>query len=227
VIILKKKVFVTIMASTIVASVATGAYGATKLQEIKAYLNPAISIKVDGVPTQLKDSSGLNIVPITYKNTTYLPVRAVSDALNVAVHYDTKTDTVNLGEKIEGMAISKGFKDMYHTKDPQHTTYKNKDYKEAYYNNSEGNRSMGFMLYPKKQYQTLYLQIAAIDEPIEKLIIKNSSNNIVLKTVDLINPEQEILTVDVNIGGVEGLYIYADLKKEGKVFIPLTTSYYK
>lgn len=224
---MKKKVFVTIMASTIVASMATGAYGATKLQEIKAFLNPGISIKVDGVPTQLKDSSGLNIVPITYKNTTYLPVRAVSDALNIAVNYDSKSDTVQLGEKVDGTAISKGFNDMYHTKDPQFTNYKGKDYKEVFYDNASSNRSSSFMLYPKKQHQTLYLQIAAIDEPIEKLTIKDSNNNVILKTVDVINPEQELITVEVNVGGVDTLYVHADAKSGGKVFVPLTTSYYK
>lgn len=224
---MKKKVLVTTMALTVLMSMSFGAFAATKLQEIKAYLNPAIGIKVNGVPVQLKDTSGLNVVPITYNGATYLPVRAVSDALSVAVDFDQANNTVILGEKVDGVAISKGFSDMYHTKDPQFTNYGGKDYSEVFYDNGSGNRSSSFMLYPKKQYQKLYLQVAAIDEPIEDLTIKDSDSGIVLKTVQVINPEQNIITIEADIGGVESLYIHSDANKNGKVFIPLTTSYYK
>lgn len=215
------------MASTIVVSVAAGAYGAGKLQEIKAYLNSGISIKVDGSPAQLKDGNGNAVLPITYQNTTYLPIRAVSDALGVAVEYDKATETVNLGEKVEGVAIANGFDDMYHTKDPVSTTYNNKDYKEVFYNNGTGNRSSSFMLYPKSQYQKLYLQIAAIDQPIEKLTIKDTENDVILKEIAVINPGEGLVTIEANIGGVNSLYIYGNVKDGGKVFIPLLNSYYK
>lgn len=224
---MKKKVFVTIMVSTVIASMATGAYGATKLQEIKAYLNSGISIKVDGTPTQLQDTNGNAVLPITYKNTTYLPIRAVSDVLGVAVNYDSKTETVHLGEKVDGISIAKNFDSMYHTKDPADTTYNDKDYKEAYYDDALGNRSTGFMLFPKGQYQKLYLQIAAIGQPIEELVIKDSDNNIVLKKVSSIDPSEGIVTVEANIGGVDSVYVTGNVKQGGKVFIPLTTSYYK
>lgn len=224
---MKKKVFAVVMASTIIASMATGAYGATKLQEIKAYLNSEIKIKVDGSPAQLNDSNGNAVLPITYNNTTYLPIRAVSDVLGVAVHYDGKTSTVNLGEKVDGIAIAKQFDDMYHTKDPAFTTYQNKDYKEVYYNNGSGNRSSSFMLYPKGQYQKLYLQVAAIGESIENFHVKDADNDILLKQVAKISPEDGLVTIEVNIGGVDELYIYADAKNNGKMFVPLLNSYYK
>ena len=224
---MKKKVFVATLAITGLISMSIGAYGATKLQEIKAYLNPSIAMKVNGVPVQLKDSSGLNIVPISYNNTTYLPVRAVSDALQYAVNFEQATNTIHIGERVEGTAISKNFSDMYHTKDPQYTTYANKNYSEVYYNNGTSNREASFMLYPKKQYQKLYLQIAAIDKPIKSLTIKDSGNNIILKTVDIINPEDGLVTVEADIGGVTELYIYASAEKDGFVFVPLTTSYFK
>lgn len=224
---MKKKVVAAIMATTIIASMATGAYGATKLQEIKAHLNSGISIKVDGSPVQLKDSNGMAVLPITYNNTTYLPIRAVSDVLNVAVQYDGKTETINLGEKVAGVALAKQFDHMYHTKDPAHTTYKNKDYKEAYYDNASGDRSSNFMLNAKKQYQTLHLEIAAINEPIEQLIISDADNDIILKQIDVINPADGLVTVEADIGGVDSIYITTKVKGEGKVFVPLTTSFFK
>lgn len=41
-----------------------------------------------------KDSSGKTVEPFAYKGTTYLPVRAVGEALNKKVDWDGKTQTV-------------------------------------------------------------------------------------------------------------------------------------
>lgn len=224
---LKKKAFVAIISVSMLASMGTGAFAATKLQEIKAYLNPGIKVQVDGTLVELRDVKGNAIAPISYQNANYFSIRAISDALDVAVDYDVATQTIILGEKVEGVSIAGGFNDMYHTKDPAQTTYKGKDYKEAYFNNNESNRSMGFMLYPNKEHQTLYLQIAAVDGDITDFTIKDADNDIILKKVDVIKSAEGLVTVQADIGGVKSLYVYGDVKKETAVFIPLTTSYYK
>ena len=144
----------------ILLSLTTGALAATKLQQITAFLNPAINVKVDGQPVQLRDGNNNVIVPINYKDLNYFPIGALSSVLGVAVDYDATTKTIMLGEKTEGTAITKGFSNMYYTKDPAQTTYKGKDYKEAYFDNHSGNRASGFMLNPENKYQKLYLQIA-------------------------------------------------------------------
>ncbi len=208
-------------------SMGTGALAATKLQEIKAFLNPEIKVKVDGSPIQLKDAKGNAIVPINYKDSNYFPIRAISDALGVAVDYNNETKTIILGEKVDGTAIAHGFDDMYHTKDPDQTTYKGVDYKEAYFNNGSGNRGGSFMLYPKKEHQKLYLQIAAIGEDIEKVEIKDSDNDIILKQVDVVKAEDGLVTIEADIGGVESLYVHFDIKDNSSAFIPLNTSYYR
>ncbi|WP_019638871.1 stalk domain-containing protein [Paenibacillus fonticola] len=224
---MKRKTMAAILGVTILASMGTGAYAATKLQEIKAYLNPDIKVTVDGTPVQLRDAKGNVVVPITYNDANYIPAKAIADALGVAVDYDAASRTVIFGNKTEGTAISVGFKDMYHTKDPDLTVYKGKDYKEVYYNNGTGNRSASFMLYPKKQHQTLQLQIAAIGQDLEELVIQDADKNIVLKEVPVIKVEDGLTTVEVNIAGVNTLYVYASAKKDGAVFVPLTTSQYK
>lgn len=224
---MKKKTLAAILGVTIVASMGTGAYAATKLQEIKAHLNPEVKVKVDGAPVQLKNVNGNAIVPILYKDTNYVPARAIADALGVAVDYDQANRTIIFGEKIEGTALSVGFKDMYHTKDPDSTTYKGKDYKEAYFNKGTGNRNIGFMLYPNKQHQTLQLQVAAIGSDLKEFTIKDSKNDIILKEVEIIKEEDGLTTIEVNIGGVEELYVYGGISGDSSVFIPLTTSQYK
>jgi len=223
---MKKKLIAGVIGLSMIASMGAGAYAASNLQEIKAFLNSGIKFKVDGKPVQLRDGDGNAVLPISYKGTTYLPVRAVSDALGVAVNYDGQTGTVQLGEKSEGISIADGFDDMYHTKDPSKTTYNGKDYKEAYLNNAKGNRSGNLMLNPKKKHQKLYLQVAAVGKDIEKLTVQESGSMIELLQTS-VKVEEGLKTIEVEIGGIEQLYIEASLADGGTMFIPLTASYYK
>ncbi|MNJ67288.1 hypothetical protein D3C77_634480 [compost metagenome] len=73
----------------------------------------------------------------------------------------------------------------------------------------------------------MQLQIAAIGQDLEELVIKDVDKDIVLKEVPVIKVEDGLTTVEVNIGGVNTLYVYATAKKDGAVFVPLTTSQYK
>ncbi|WP_028563649.1 hypothetical protein [Paenibacillus pinihumi] len=224
---MKKKAFVAIISASMLASMGTGALAATKLQEIKAYLNPEVRVQVDGTYVDLRDVKGNTIAPITYQGANYFPIRAISDALNVAVDYDVTTKTIILGEKVDGVSIVDGFKDMYYTKDPAKATYKGKDYKEAYFNDGSGNRSTNFMLYPNKEHQTLFLQIAAVNGDITDLTIQDSDTDTILKKIDVIKAEEGLVTVQADIAGVKSLYIHGNVKGDTVVFVPLTTSYYK
>ncbi|MCR2803353.1 copper amine oxidase N-terminal domain-containing protein [Paenibacillus soyae] len=224
---MKKKTAAALISLSMLASMGTGAYAATKLEEIKAFLNPEIKVKVDGSPVQLRDVNGNAIAPIMYNEANYFPIRAISDALGVAVDYDQESKTIILGEKVEGISIVDGFNDTYHTKDPKHTTYMGKDYKEAFFDNGKSNRGSSFLLYPNKEYQTLYLQIAAVGEDLTGLEIEDAEENITLKEVEVLKVEDGLVTLEVDIGGVERLYIHSDAKAGGAVFVPLTTSYYK
>ncbi len=59
-----------------------------------------IKIVVDNNQVELGlDSTGKNIEPFIYNGTTYLPVRAVSEALGKEVSWDGKTSTVYIGRK--------------------------------------------------------------------------------------------------------------------------------
>lgn len=65
-------------------------------EEIKAYLAPGITVKYNGEVQTLKDAAGNTVYPVSYNGTTYLPVRAVSNMLGVAVAWDQSTQTVLL-----------------------------------------------------------------------------------------------------------------------------------
>ena len=62
-------------------------------------LYSSIKIYVDGVKIEPKDASGKTVEPFIYNGTTYLPVRAVGEALGKTVTWDGATQSVYLGEK--------------------------------------------------------------------------------------------------------------------------------
>ncbi|WP_150275904.1 stalk domain-containing protein [Paenibacillus tepidiphilus] len=74
-----------------------GVYAGTNLQKISAYLNHGIGFKVNGAAYTPVDNNGKALAPITYNNTTYLPVRALADALDVPVTFDAAANQVILG----------------------------------------------------------------------------------------------------------------------------------
>ncbi|MUG70964.1 MULTISPECIES: copper amine oxidase N-terminal domain-containing protein [Paenibacillus] len=106
---MKKKLLLTTGLSALVAtSVYVGAFAASNLQEIQAYLNMGIKFKLNGKAWQAQDEAGNVINPITYNGTTYLPARAVGEAFGVKVGWDAENNTVLLGENGTTETIVKG-----------------------------------------------------------------------------------------------------------------------
>ena len=70
----------------------------TGTEEIQAFYNN-IKIYVDGVKVETTDVNGDNVEPFIYNGTTYLPVRAVGEAIGKTVTWDGATQSVYLGEK--------------------------------------------------------------------------------------------------------------------------------
>ena len=58
-----------------------------------------VNIYIDGTKINPKDANGNAVEPIVYNGTTYLPVRAMSNAINKSVEWDEKTQTIYLGVK--------------------------------------------------------------------------------------------------------------------------------
>ena len=87
---MKKKVFFAIMVAVTLFSVTMSAVAASQLAEIKAYLNHGIKIVLNGQPWQPTQT------PITYQGSTYLPLRAVGEALGAEITWDGATQTVGI-----------------------------------------------------------------------------------------------------------------------------------
>lgn len=93
----KKLIPTVVLALTLLCGIAIGAGASSGMQEIKAYLNANITVKLDGELQSLADATGNRVYPITYNGSTYLPVRAVSNMLGINVDWDQATQTVLLG----------------------------------------------------------------------------------------------------------------------------------
>ena len=88
------------LAGCVIGAVAMGAVPVVGYDGVKTiqavYKN--IRICVDGVEMTPRDSAGQVVEPFIYNGTTYLPVRAVGEAVGKEVTYDGSTATVYLGK---------------------------------------------------------------------------------------------------------------------------------
>ncbi|GGH19926.1 stalk domain-containing protein [Paenibacillus segetis] len=225
---MKNKLMITFCGAMILmVGISVGAFASSQLQEIKAYLNGELKIRVNGEITQMKDAQGNAILPITYEGTTYLPVRAVSNVLDIPVNYDAKAKEVIIGELIDGVAIKQeDFNDTLYSKDPAQTKFNNKDYGEVLFSSS-GSNIKYTALSPNGKYQKLILQFAAIDSEVENIEIKDNDKNTLLKKVDGITPASGMQTIEIDITGVNNISINVKQSTDGGFLIPLTTSIYK
>ncbi|WP_251316951.1 stalk domain-containing protein [Flintibacter muris] len=101
------------MTLTAVVSFTAGAAAAGGLQEIKAYLNSSITIKLDGEEKVITDANGVRTYPISYNDTTYLPVRSIANLLGVEVGWDQATQSVLLGKRPSGVDLIETYS-IYH-----------------------------------------------------------------------------------------------------------------
>ncbi|WP_248761637.1 copper amine oxidase N-terminal domain-containing protein [Paenibacillus sp. ATY16] len=92
-----KRTVATMMIAGMTVSGAAGAFAGTNMEKISAFLNHGIGFKINGSTYIPKDENGNKLSPITYHDTTYLPVRALSNALNTPIQYDNKTNTIYIG----------------------------------------------------------------------------------------------------------------------------------
>jgi len=89
-----------LFAGVLIGAMLTGGMTFAKngTETIQALYNN-IKIYVDGVKVQTKDVNGNSVEPFVYNGTTYLPVRAVGEAIGKTVTWDGETQSVYLGKK--------------------------------------------------------------------------------------------------------------------------------
>jgi hypothetical protein len=109
----------------------TAVFADSTLQKIEAYLNPSLTIKLDGKNIKLKNP------PITYDGTTYLPLREVSDNFNKEVKWNEATQTIELNTISNAKGAINMNETFYNLKDVSTVL------RDKYYNTEE--LSLSFM----------------------------------------------------------------------------------
>lgn len=213
---MKKKFVVLLSAVTMLGGMTIGAGAAPVLEKITANLNWGISYEVNGNPWIPKDQSGNKIAAISYNNTTYLPVRAFSDALGVAVEFDNKTQKIILGEKSLGEKpastplTSEDIDVKYSsvvTKDKQYTVHDGKDYGSGVLMKEINVAEKEVTFKPEGKHQTLELSVLPVSVTRE-ISVKVFNDEVLLKEIFL-SPSSSGQTVTLDIKGAKELKVTA------------------
>lgn len=221
---MKKKAVVTITAAAMAFGIVAGVSAAPVLEKISAQLNWSIKFQMNGKEWKAQDSAGNKLAPIIYGGTTYLPVRAVADALGTAVEYDAKNQMIYLGEKssttpITSEKINLSYSSMS-TKDKQYTVQGGVDYGSGIVLDNLNSASKSFELQPEKKYQKLDLKVFVLDIEGTIDVKVYDDSDTVLKHVTL-SSQDNVQDISVDIGGSKSIEIEgrASLFGKGKIFV--------
>lgn len=92
---LSKKVLVSVTAVSLVFGVSSATFAASTLKKITAYQNAAIKVEVDGQSIDLSSSNGM-LYPIVYNGNSYVPAKAVAEALGATVKWNGNRQAVEI-----------------------------------------------------------------------------------------------------------------------------------
>jgi|CZCB01.1.fsa_nt_gi hypothetical protein len=211
---MKKVIIVLTLCVVFVFGAAVGSSGAAKQEEVIAIINHGLKIVLNGQEFAPKGADGQPVPPLTYKGSTYLPVRAIAEALSIAVDYDYPSQTVYLGEKGKTPLSSEHFSHLWYCQlsfDQNQLFVNGKQYQAGIlYTGKDGFSEMGGFVQPKGQFQKfggvacLEDNDGSTDEVTIKIREKDQSGK-VLKELNLKNGES--IAFEIDIPQIEELYI--------------------
>ncbi len=210
------------LASMLVLSLTGNVFGAGTLTEINVYLNTGIKVMLNGKAFEPEDpDTGTKLVPITYRGSTYLPMRAVAEAAGMKVTWDPNTETAYLGEV--GGDIAKG-EISYIKASPEFVYNGDKIYRLGSRTPEElttadgtkfsfgyvtgGSRSVNMEVTTKFEYSKFKARIWAADtltkDDLQVKIV--DENNVTVK--DLKVPNGKITDLELDVKDTKALRIY-------------------
>lgn len=81
----------------LVVGTTVGVFGNSVIKNITAQINPNLKMELNNKSFKPKDANGKEMKPITYQGSTYLPVRALGEALGVDIAFDSASQTIGIG----------------------------------------------------------------------------------------------------------------------------------
>lgn len=198
---------------------ATTAFAATNGTTVSAMLNGTVKMMLNSNEFVAKDDSGNTLLPITYNSRTYLPVRALGEALNVPIEYDPETGTIWIGERNETVQITTAdqYKDYYATvitKDSALLTSPEKTYKWGITNSTpQSLATFGCYLMPQAKYSSFAASVyldADVKMDLVLDIRKDTYDGPVIKSYTL--SPGETVDIEAGITGVDKFYLISNIK---------------
>ncbi|SGI72266.1 NPCBM/NEW2 domain [Mycobacterium tuberculosis] len=190
-----------------------------------------IKIYVDGNLVKTTDEDGKSVAPFIYEGTTYLPVRAVAQALNQPVSWDGNTSSVYIGVNPNGTSLTAleyaradNYVKVYNTDNPMQTALSGDIYSTGIYFSADwtGGELHGIEYNLDGKYERLTGDFGIDD----KYKDRDTSCALVIygDDVELYRTPQtkagDIVKVDIDIKDVKKLKIAFDLEKgKGAVFL--------
>ena len=94
---MKKRIIMILAVMLVAATLTVGVFASTGAVQVTLNYRD-IKITLNGQEVQPKNACGDSVEPFIINGTTYLPVRAVSEALGLDVQWDEETGTIQLTE---------------------------------------------------------------------------------------------------------------------------------
>ncbi|MBQ7298323.1 MAG: hypothetical protein IJW77_00595 [Clostridia bacterium] len=200
---------------------AVGAFAATNLQEIKAYLNYDLAIRYDGELQTMYDANGKQVVPISYNGTTYLPIRAVGNMMGIDVLWDGENYQVLLGKTGQAIDFIENFTPYSNTFTYEHRKYSDgktyqlgdKTYSHFIAMNNSNYYGEGYYDLAGK-YESLTFDIYSTEDQTVNIY---GDNGQLLAAINVIGNDLP-KTYTINIKGVQQLAIKQSLKRMLMIF---------
>lgn len=215
---MKKTSIALLLILTALLSLSTGAFAASNLTAIKAYLSRDIGFVKDGADWRPTDDKGKEVLPIVYNGTTYLPLRVIADAFGIPVSWNSATRTIGLGEGSDVTTLySKEVKaefwseKSYDVIDKKQLVFGGKQYNGAYAFSAE-NVGLGWYegspnvkLDLGKKYDSLHLVL--VGESSMKVRVLNGNKQQLAEEWSL--EEGKVTELDVDLQGSQYVYVSA------------------
>lgn len=192
-----KKITKVVLILILLLSLGINVYAASGSERVTIFFNN-IKVILNGHELELRDSNGNTVEPFIIEGTTYLPVRAISEALDLPVEWDKSANSVVLGTKpdnyVTSLAESESETIIGYVNESKDVVYADTGSKsvDVFFNNikvilnghelelKDGN---GNTVEPFILDGTTYLPVRAISEALDLSVEwDKSANNVVLGT---------------------------------------------
>ncbi|SDX39676.1 stalk domain-containing protein [Paenibacillus sp. CF384] len=208
---MKKKKLVALLAATAMFSAAGGAYATTNVTTIKAVLNGDLKFSKDGGNWRPTDENGNQALPITYKGTTYLPLRVLANSFQLPVKYDPKSKTIQIGSSVPGLTFYSSQVKTDHDGaefidviDKNQLVFGGQTYKGAFAFRSSYSPSFNVKMDFGSMYNKLHLMLVGKDDLTVR--VYNSKKQQLTEDIKLV--KDQVTEVDIDLQGSDGIMVY-------------------